>query len=48
MVEMPEAVAAVPLLPIPVAFPPNEKRPGVQAGSFFRGGDAGNRTRVLR
>ena len=32
---MPGAVAAMLLLPIPVAFPPNEKRPGEQAGSFF-------------
>ena len=32
---MPGAVAAMLLLPIPVAFPPNKKRPGAQARSFF-------------
>jgi hypothetical protein len=30
------------LLPIPVALPPNKKRSGAQAGSFFCGGGAGN------
>jgi hypothetical protein len=45
---VPGAVAAMLLLPIPVALPPNKKRSGAQAGSFFCGGGAGNRTRVLR
>jgi hypothetical protein len=48
VVEVPGAVAAMLLLPIPVALPPNKKRSGAQAGSFFCGGGAGNRTRVLR
>jgi len=45
---VPGSVAAMLLLPIPVALPPNKKRSGAQAGSFFCGGGAGNRTRVLR
>ena len=32
---VPGAVAAMLLLPIPVAHPPNKKRSGAQAGSFF-------------
>jgi len=35
VVEVPGAVAAMLLLPIPVALPPNKKRSGAQAGSFF-------------
>jgi len=47
MVEMPGAVAPMALLPIPVAFPPNKKDPAHRPDRFC-GGDAGNRTRVLR
>jgi len=32
---VPGAVAAMLLLPIPVALPPNKKRSGAPAGSFF-------------
>jgi hypothetical protein len=41
---MPGAVGVSLLLPIPVAFPPNKKRSGALAGSFFCGGDAIDRT----
>ena len=47
VVEVPGSVAAMLLLPIPVAHPPNKKNPAHRPDCFC-GGGAGNRTRVLR
>jgi hypothetical protein len=44
---VPGSVAAMLLLPIPVAHPPNKKNPAHRP-DYFCGGGAGNRTRVLR
>ena len=44
---VPGSVAAMLLLPIPVAHPPNKKNPAHRPDCFC-GGGAGNRTRVLR